>query len=459
MVVPLEGDAPIAPTPADLLEGGGELLPPAASAALAARARELRAEKDRVRPGSRPSIPPGAFLQYAVSGMPAQGQQGNVPLNAARAPGAPALQSVLPEAGAAELAALLRRAMLRLVDDFASPDSGDVDYEHMQDSPQWGTFLAVASELASDRLWADLLASSTAQRKAFFINLYNAMTFHPKKENCRDVSGCEELASDSAETIFCAAGLVGRVGLARGGLVRAALRPGLWNLYCFFIAPAVSYLVAGVPLSLDDVENGLLRVLLPKFSKAKSDGDQETQHKLFSVCPSLATEWKAPPEATPDEHLAQESQQLRHLQAQQVRIKNQLIQAAQTQKDLQTKLRTNIDECLATLAEIDGLVGKTQAAGPQMEARQAQQAQRADDEEFPELGTDDLASLGETTRKQYKKAPTAPAAGTAKDQAQETTNPASVDFTNAAEVDQYISQTAALRARAKGVASSSATCP
>jgi len=172
-----------------------------------------------VRPGSRPSI--RAFLQYAVSGMPAQGQQGNVPLNAARAPGAPALQSVLPEAGAAELAALLRRAMLRLVDDFASPDSGDVDYEHMQDSPQWGTFLAVASELASDRLWADLLASSTAQRKAFFINLYNAMTFH--------------------------------------GILAFGRRPGLWNLYCFFIAPAVSYLVAGVPLSLDDVENGLLR--------------------------------------------------------------------------------------------------------------------------------------------------------------------------------------------------------
>ncbi|CAK0859385.1 unnamed protein product, partial [Prorocentrum cordatum] len=135
--------------------------------------------------------------------------------------------------------------------------------------------------------------------------------------------------------------------------------------------------------------------------------------------------------ATPEERLPQKAQQLRQLQAQQGRLKNQPIHAAQTQKDLETKLRTNIDECLA------------------------QQAQQAEDEGFPELGSEEMASLDETTRKQYeeasaahKKARTAlksatdagKAADADKDQTKEIANPAAVDFTNAAEMDLYISQ-------------------
>eukprot|EP00959_Pyramimonas_sp_CCMP1952_P242434 5067432-Pyramimonas_sp.AAC.1 len=66
---------------------------------------------------------------------------------------------------------------------------------------------------------------------------------------------------------------------------------------------------------------------------------------------------------------------------------------------MQTKLRTNIDECQSAQAEIDELVGKTKAAGPQSEARQAQQAHQEQEEEFPELETEELASLDEPTRK------------------------------------------------------------
>eukprot|EP00959_Pyramimonas_sp_CCMP1952_P304124 6365167-Pyramimonas_sp.AAC.1 len=77
---------------------------------------------------------------------------------------------------------------------------------------------------------------------------------------------------------------------------------------------------------------------MPKFHSAKTEGGQETQDKLLAVCPSLADSWKPPPEATPEERLAQKAQQLRQLQAQQGRLKNQLVQAAQSLKDLQDKL-------------------------------------------------------------------------------------------------------------------------
>ncbi|CAK0822829.1 unnamed protein product, partial [Prorocentrum cordatum] len=148
----------------------------------------------------------------------------------------------------------------------------------------------------------------------------------------------------------------------------------------------------------------ILQVLLPNFNKAKVDGDQEGQTKLLAVCPDLEAAWKPPPEASPVERLAQKAQQLRQLQAQQGRIKNQLLQAAQTLKDMQTKLRTNIDECHSAQSEIDELVGKTKAAGPQSDARQAQQAHQEHEEDFPELETEELASLDEPTRKQYEEA-------------------------------------------------------
>ncbi|CAK0902386.1 unnamed protein product [Prorocentrum cordatum] len=160
-------------------------------------------------------------------------------------------------------------------------------------------------------------------------------------------------------------------------------------------------------------------------------------------------------------------------------------------KDLQDKLNVNIDDCLATQKTIDELVGKTKTAAPQSEARQAQQAQQAEEEDFPELDAGELASLDEPTRKTHKEASeahkkarsvlkSATDAGKAAREAAERlrkvhesikrrrgddglvagaddktseveAQPASkekVDFTDAAAVEQYIEQTAALRARA-----------
>ena len=43
------------------------------------------------------------------------------------------------------------------------------------------------------------------------------------------------------------------------GVTTFGRRPGTWYLYCFFITPSVSYRVAGVQMSLDDIEHGMLR--------------------------------------------------------------------------------------------------------------------------------------------------------------------------------------------------------
>jgi len=100
----------------------------------------------------------------------------------------------------------------------------------MKDSREWFVFRALAEELGDSRLYNELLKMGMNDRKAFLINLYNAMTFH--------------------------------------GIVSYGRRPGWWNLYCFFIAPAVSYSLAGIPMSLDDVEHGLLRARAEYFSES-----------------------------------------------------------------------------------------------------------------------------------------------------------------------------------------------
>lgn len=235
----------IPPTPARLLEQGRGVTDEATAAALAPRAEALRALN--YAPGSRPRL--RAFLRYAVTGRPAQGQEGNVPLNLAAAPGMADPGAALPGASASELAALLRQAMLRLLDIFADAATGDVDYAAMRSSAEWGIFLALGAELGEARLQGDLERMREEERKAFFINLYNAMTFH--------------------------------------GIVRYGRRPGLWNLYCFFIAPAVSYNIAGVQVSLDDVEHGLLRAKLGYFAGEGSAPAFLRKLRMASVDPRV----------------------------------------------------------------------------------------------------------------------------------------------------------------------------
>eukprot|EP00441_Pelagodinium_beii_P017300 CAMPEP_0197660242 /NCGR_PEP_ID=MMETSP1338-20131121/50730_1 /TAXON_ID=43686 ORGANISM="Pelagodinium beii, Strain RCC1491" /NCGR_SAMPLE_ID=MMETSP1338 /ASSEMBLY_ACC=CAM_ASM_000754 /LENGTH=454 /DNA_ID=CAMNT_0043237561 /DNA_START=144 /DNA_END=1508 /DNA_ORIENTATION=- len=222
--------ASIVPTPAIAMTTASE----AVSQKLLHRAEVMA--KVKYQAGSRPSV--RSFLRYAVTSTPAQDQSNNAALNLGAVPGDTAPPAVLPESSASELAALLRQSMLQLLDKFFHAPSGDVDYVAMQGSVEWACFRALAAELGEPRLRDDLVALSENERKAFFINLYNAMTFH--------------------------------------GVVTFGKRPGLWYLYCFFITPAVSYRLAGVQVSLDDVEHGFLRAQ-PKYFQ---DADQELQRLL-----------------------------------------------------------------------------------------------------------------------------------------------------------------------------------
>lgn len=223
----------IAPTP-DTLLSSASLIPERARTLLSPRAAAMRAL--RYEAGSQPTL--RAFFRYALTSMPSQDQSKNVPLNLAAAPGDATPPPALADANATDLATLLRQAMLQLLDSFVDPATGDVDYATMRDSDDWQLFRALAAELGDPRLQGDLLNMPEAERKAFFINLYNAMIFH--------------------------------------GVVVFGRRPGMWNLYCFFIAPAVSYRLAGVPVSLDDIEHGLLRAKAGYFEAA----DQELQSRV-----------------------------------------------------------------------------------------------------------------------------------------------------------------------------------
>lgn len=229
-------------------EADGESIPPTPTAAvnaLLALTEEVRApllrravdvEAMQCSPGSSPSLL--SFVRYAVTRKPLQKQTANVPLNSSAAPGSSPMPPALPDASAGQLAALLRTMMLQLIDKFVDVSTGAVDYAHMKAAHDWGAFRALACELSHPRLQQELLDLTECDRKALLINLYNAMTFH--------------------------------------GIVAYGRRPGWWYLYCFFITPIVSYSLAGVAISLDDIENGMLR-LLPGYFMAE---DQEFQRRM-----------------------------------------------------------------------------------------------------------------------------------------------------------------------------------
>ncbi|CAJ1383040.1 unnamed protein product, partial [Effrenium voratum] len=221
-----DGDL-IAPTPPEKMVAAA--VPEAIRQQLLPRVEAM--SKLQYQAGSKPTLL--GFLRYAVTRSPKQDQSKNVPLNlAVMLTHSWPLKRNNAWFGAARL--LFHRnsqpgphgidsqqVALQLLDNFSDPDSGDVDYLAMRRSTEWSLFRALAAELGQPRLQPQLAAMPEEDRKAFFINLYNAMTFH--------------------------------------GVATFGRRSGWWYLYCFFITPAVSYRIAGVQMSLDDIEHGLLR--------------------------------------------------------------------------------------------------------------------------------------------------------------------------------------------------------
>ncbi|XP_074660779.1 uncharacterized protein LOC141913203 [Tubulanus polymorphus] len=74
----------------------------------------------------------------------------------------------------AEISQELQKLMLRIKGEFMDPGGNGVDYEKLQKSDVYKTYLNTAKQLKSVKL-DDM---NETERKAFFLNVYNALTIH-----------------------------------------------------------------------------------------------------------------------------------------------------------------------------------------------------------------------------------------------------------------------------------------
>ncbi|XP_071505361.1 uncharacterized protein [Diadema antillarum] len=132
-----------------------------------------------------------------------------------------------PIQSALELAVDLQKYILRLKAMFMSEDGMEVDYTRLKYSDLFTNFQGKTRELQA----IDLRPLTSDQRKAFFINVYNALTVH---------------------------------ALA----VREKLPSSVLEIENFWQTSA--YIIAGHAYSLDDIEHGILRKNRPHPSTKKS---------------------------------------------------------------------------------------------------------------------------------------------------------------------------------------------
>jgi len=116
---------------------------------------------------------------------------------------------------APNVAARIRKLILKLFAQFISEDGKFVDYQGMSLSPLWQHFKVMVADLQE----ADLKHLTRDQRLAFFINIYNVLVIH--------------------------------------GTVVRGVPDSMYSRYRFF--STVSYMMGGCTYSLNDIENGMLR--------------------------------------------------------------------------------------------------------------------------------------------------------------------------------------------------------
>jgi len=120
-----------------------------------------------------------------------------------------------------KLANQIQRTMLKLKGDHIKEDGRGIDYEALRQSEQFREYCLLVTNLNS---LTDLHNLDEAQRKCFFINLYNALTIH---------------------------------GLA----LEQIIPKSVLNVTQFWQTTA--YRIAGAVYSLDDIEHGILRANRP----------------------------------------------------------------------------------------------------------------------------------------------------------------------------------------------------
>jgi len=143
---------------------------------------------------------------------------------------------------APDVAARIRKLILKLFAQFISEDGKFVDYQGMSLSPVWQHFKVMVAQLQE----ADLKNLSREQRLAFFINIYNVLVIH--------------------------------------GTVVRGVPDSMYSRYRFF--STVSYMMGGDTYSLNDIENGMLRnnrkSMATLYMKPFSSNDQRLN---FSINP------------------------------------------------------------------------------------------------------------------------------------------------------------------------------
>lgn len=169
-------------------------------------------------------------------------------LNAASPPGGKHGPPEGRDGGSApiELSRKLQQTMLLMKGEFMSSDGKGVDYGSLGNSELFTQYVQLARQLDE----ADVSQLTEAERKAFFINVYNALTIH---------------------------------GLVVEGLPGSVLEVGrFWN--------RTAYLIGGQAYSLDDIEHGVLRGNRPHPSASDppfSDSDPRRPFALQSCDPRI----------------------------------------------------------------------------------------------------------------------------------------------------------------------------
>jgi len=147
---------------------------------------------------------------------------------------------------ASEISQQLRKAILRIYDEFLSDDGKAVDYVGLVQSETFSQYETIAAELQR----VDLQTLSENDRKAFFLNIYNTLVIH--------------------------------------GYVRLGVPKGSFNRLKFY--KTTSYVIGGQMYSLDDIEHGILRCNQKAplaFSAPISNHDPRHEIVLQSLDPRI----------------------------------------------------------------------------------------------------------------------------------------------------------------------------
>lgn len=143
---------------------------------------------------------------------------------------------------APDVAARIRKLILKLFAQFISEDGKFVDYQGMSLSPLWQHFKVMVADLQE----ADLKHLTRDQRLAFFINIYNVLVIH--------------------------------------GTVVRGVPDSMYSRYRFF--STVSYMMGGCTYSLNDIENGMLRNNRRSMGTLYMKPFSSSDHRLdFSINP------------------------------------------------------------------------------------------------------------------------------------------------------------------------------